>query len=108
MQLAIWNIIYDQDLSLSGGSFRDTSSFGTYAGQLLAASSSLLDSAVDVFVLRKAGSQDFLLTRARTPPQGQTVPEPGSLWLALAALAAWAALASRNARARQTRAITRP
>lgn len=87
MQLAIWNVIYDTDLSLTGGSFRDSSTLNTYAGQLLSASSQLLSSAVEVFVLRKAGSQDFLLTRASLSPQ--SVPEPASGWLALAALGAW-------------------
>lgn len=91
LQLAIWNIVYDNDLWLAaGGSFADSSSFGFYATKLLtwSAHQSLTQ---NVFVLKSTTAQDQLLWRA--VPQGESsnaftgrVPEPMSLALVAAAL----------------------
>jgi PEP-CTERM motif len=86
LQLAIWNIIYDGigDQSLTTGLFKELTGHGAYnayADRLLADSAGQHND-YDVFVLTKAGSQDFLLLR----DVGTTVPEPGSLLLAASAL----------------------
>lgn len=93
LQLAIWNAIYDHDDSLGEGTFQEKSNsrFNSHANALLAASANW-NQTLDIFVLTKAGSQDFLLTRAPAP-----VPEPASLALAVLALGA-AGAASRRRR----------
>ena len=79
LQLAVWNIVYDNDWSLTpAGRFNDLSAFSAGASQMLSASSQVTNR-YDVFALTRAGKQDFLLTSLR-------VPEPGSLALAAAAL----------------------
>jgi hypothetical protein len=83
LQLAIWNAIYDTDTSLGGGTFKNTANTGinALANSFLANSASMA-AQYNVFVLTKAGSQDFLLL--------QRVPTPGSLALAALALGlAW-------------------
>jgi PEP-CTERM motif len=100
LQLAIWNIIYDTDNSVVGGIFSDRSGrlFDRFADRLLA-DSLVWGMALDVYVLTKDGSQDFLLTGATshpvsTPPVSG-VPEPATLGLVGLALAA-AGVASRR------------
>ena len=88
LQLAIWNVIYDQagDNSLTSGGFQEKTSsgrFNTYADKLLSDSLSATNT-YDVFVLTKTSSQDFMLLREK----GSNVPEPSSVALALAALGA--------------------
>lgn len=85
LQLAIWNTIYDTDwttapASATGGAFRDSSAYSTAATTLLQNAMTTL-SRVDVYALSKAGSQDFLVVRARN-----SVPEPASFGLAALAL----------------------
>ena len=105
MQLAIWNLIYDHDETVSGGTFKEKSKsprFNDYADQLMTASASWSQT-LEVYVLKKAGSQDFLLTRkpspgvTTTPAAVSQVPEPASLALAVLALGA-AGAASRRRR----------
>jgi hypothetical protein len=80
LQLAIWNTIYDNDSTLGSGLFKNTANTGinTWANTMLTSSASVT-AQYNVFVLTKAGSQDFLLL--------QRVPAPASLALAGLALA---------------------
>lgn len=103
LQLAIWNLIYDTDFTVtahSGSGFDDSSAYAGYADTLLGQISATA-SEYRVGVLTLAGSQDFLmLTPSGTDDHATTtVPEPQSLPLAaLAMLAAVAAGSRRRAR----------
>lgn len=92
MQLAVWNLVYDTDWSLSTNSaYRDYSAFRGHADTLLSGARSVTNSSFDVFALERAGSQDFLLATQRSDRNGGStssqVPEPASLALVAMALA---------------------
>jgi hypothetical protein len=93
MQLAVWNIVYDTDWSVSTpGLYRDFSGFRGYADSLLDGARGVTVSRFDVFALERAGKQDFLLATARLVPtrsdfRSNLVPEPASLALVAVALA---------------------
>ena len=105
-QLAIWNLIYDTDHSLASGTMQEHGgkggnpsepnpwpSYRELADTLLNDWAGWLadghGSAYDIFVLRHDSKQDYLLLRERpVPPASLGVPEPGSLALAVGALAA--------------------
>ena len=84
LQLAIWNVIYDNDNTVNAGLFQDLSDskYDGYANQLLAGSASW-SNYLSVWVLQSPTNQDFLLTSA-----GGTIPEPTTGALAGLALAA--------------------
>jgi PEP-CTERM motif len=101
LQLAIWNLVYDGDYSLSAGAFKDSSSYSAQANVLLMGAQNTAVSSFDVFALASAGTQDFLAMSAKvpnviktngggggdTPPKpNAAVPEPGSMALVATAL----------------------
>jgi hypothetical protein len=102
LQLAIWNIVYDNDNSVTSGIFQEQSgaSYDRLANLLLTTSQNW-GRAYDVFVLSSNTSTDFLLTSSTDHPLGgSSVPEPTSAALVLAALAA-AAFGGSAARRRR-------
>lgn len=103
LQLAIWNIIYDTDNTVSSGAFSEKSgsAYDAYADTLLAGSTRW-NRMLDVYVLQKTGVQDFVLTRdngrvVTSATEGlNTIPEPASLALAALGLVAAGAAARRR------------
>ena len=97
LQLAIWNVVYDDDYTLSAGAFTDTSAYSSDANTLLTASQSFTNLA-NVWVLASPTQQDQLhwskvsAGRSNAEP---TVPEPGTLALVAGAIGA-AAVALRR------------
>jgi len=102
VQLAIWNILYDDDHSLRGGSLLESINVASRqsATNLLAGWNRWHAqggrSIYDVGVLRHASHQDFLLLSERPTQSAHAVPLPGTLALLAPALLALAALRRRG------------
>ena len=97
MQLAVWNIMYDNDLTVDAGTFRALTNTGTdvnvKANALLASANGLTQSLYDVSLLsdnynNKFGSKQDYITASINPGFGCEeadaceIPEPGSFALA--------------------------
>jgi hypothetical protein len=97
-QLAVWEIWFDDDLSLSSGTFRATSSAAvlTQANIYLGAAASGPTPAGWAFYdFTSPDAQDYL--SATYAPPLRTTPEPGTLiLLCVAVLTAWAAMRRRQ------------
>ena len=98
MQLAVWNLVYDPagDPGLFAGSFMTTGSrwtavLGRQADSFLAQSQGT-PSRYEVFVLERAGSQDFLMLAPLGLRDPSAVPVPATWALVLLGLGAGAAV----------------
>lgn len=105
LQLAIWNIVYDTDSTLSSGTFKEGSTgYRNGSSSFMGANALLSNSQVasqaigyDLYVLKSVGSpgqQDQLIWKSAGGPS-TSVPEPTGLALVALALGA-AGLAARR------------
>jgi hypothetical protein len=98
LQLAIWNVRYDSDMTLTPSShaaFSDTSSHATQANVFLLGATTQSNILYSLHVLSSGkpiatndGNQDQLVWESASRGSGGSVPEPASLALALGALGA--------------------
>ena len=102
LQLAVWNIVYDNDYSVTvNSSFNDSSLYASYANTLLAGAAATSVVRYEVFALQKAGTQDFLLSALLPRPNeggSSRVDEPAGAVLTGAALCAMFWLKRRRVR----------
>jgi hypothetical protein len=100
MQLAVLNLVYDNEWSVSEpGLFRDSSVYATEASALLAGAQTVTSSRYDVFALENKGTQDQLAWSRRALDESavtQAVPEPAGWALAGTALLGMLMLSRRR------------
>ena len=78
LQLAVWNIVYDTDLTLGSGAFHDSSSYAVAASGFLSAANSYAGPLTQAVYVLDGAAQDQLIWRR--------VPEPMSVSLVAVAL----------------------
>jgi hypothetical protein len=103
LQLALWSVIQDHAAATPAGAASKTSLTSNNVGaqSLLSGSNTVTDSRYDVWVLEGGAGTDLLLLSLRAPTfaaLSETVPEPGSLALAITALAGLGLAAKRRRR----------
>jgi hypothetical protein len=86
LQLAIWGAIQDHAAGAAAAAKTSLVASNALAQSLLSGAGAVTDSRYDVWVLERGTSPDLLLLTRRAPLE-EAVPEPGSLALALTALA---------------------
>jgi hypothetical protein len=90
LQIAIWDAIQNHapaaPLGTAALQVTGLAASNPTAQALLDGAQTVTDSRYDVWVLERASSPDLLLLTPRLAPLAETVPEPGSLALALTAL----------------------
>ncbi len=86
LQLAVWNLIYDTDYSVSSGKFKDTSIYASTANSLLSLTQKQSTSNYTLKVLQSSSMEDLFYTVPTVRSTGtlvsNQVAEPGSLALA--------------------------
>ncbi len=87
LQLAIWEVIYDNATDVTVGAFKDSSAYDNFANALLAGSANTKGTYA-VNILHSDSNQDFMIT---------PVPEPSTYALMLAGLAGIGFVARRRA-----------
>jgi hypothetical protein len=94
MQMAVWNVLYDTDLTVSGGTFQlltdNNVGARAQANSWLTAAGALNSANLQVHNLHSALEQDIVIT---------SVPEPSAYALALMAALGLGAVARRRAKA---------
>ena len=86
LQLAVWNIVYDSDNTVSSGNFTATSGLAAQANAFLSGAANFASN-LNLWVLQSATAQDQLLWRPKLD-RSNDVPEPASLALLAAAFGA--------------------
>lgn len=102
LQLAVWNLVYDRDWSLTDptGNFSDWSNNRWQADTLLAGARNTTGSTFEIYVLKGDTTQDFVLLKARTGASAP-VDEPPNWALVLLAMLGMAAARIRPGVARR-------
>ncbi len=100
LQLAVWNLIYDNDYSVSSGSFRDSSSYASNANSLLSLAQAETSNGYTLKVLKSSEREDLFYTVASSSGSSlmTSVPEPATLGLVAFGLLGVGVVAGRKRR----------